>query len=163
MALTVVAFGLLPDLRAALTSRFGVFLVAWPLTMVGVQTFFDVLPLSMRDAFDVSPSASSLLFLMDAAIGTLVFPACGKLADAHGPGIVFAIGAMTAASITNPSWKAVVGSVALVVAATAYSFLASAFGYYSLPAMATASLVAALLVALPVIRAGVGSKTARAT
>lgn len=192
----------LAELPSALRSKFGIFLLAWLLTMTGVQTFFNVVPLVMRDAFGVSASASSLLFLVGAAIGTVVFPVCGRLADKHGPGMVLAIGqlamitgfaAMTAASITHPSWKGVVGALALVLAAVAYSFLVVAatmlvvrlttgsegsamgllngiiaagavigaiapaflareFGYSALPAMATAVLVAALIVALPVIR-----------
>jgi MFS family permease len=191
----------LSDLPSTLTGRFGVFLIAWLLTMTGIQTFFDVVPLVMS-AFAVSASASSLLFLAGAAVGTLVFPLCGKLADKRGPGTVFAIGllitiaafaAMTAAAVTQPSWKGVVGSLALVFAAIAYSFvvvaatmlvvrltpgtegsamgllnaliaagavigaivpsfLAEAFGYAALPAMATAVVTAALVVALPLIR-----------
>jgi len=183
-----------------------VFLIAWLLTMTGVQTFFDVVPLVMRDAFAVSASASSLLFLLGAAIGTLVFPWSGRLADKRGPGTVFVVGllitivafaAMTASAISRPTFKGLVGSLALVLAAIAYSFLvvaatmlivrltpgsegsamgllnaiiaagavigaiapayvARAFGYASLPGMATLFVAAALLTCLPLMRTKTG-------
>jgi hypothetical protein len=82
----------LRDLTGALRSRFAVFLLTWLLTMTGVQTFFNVVPLVMRDAFGVRASASSLLFLAGAGLGTAVYPACGALADRRGPGFVLGLG-----------------------------------------------------------------------
>lgn len=122
----------LTALRSGLGGGFGLMLMVWFLTMVGVQTFFNVVPLVMQDAFRVSATASSLLFLVGAAIGTLVYPACGRLAARRGPGLVFvvgqamtvlAFGAMTVMSLTGWAGGSTVGSAALVLAATAYSFL----------------------------------------
>jgi MFS family permease len=198
-------------LRRALGSSFGLLLLTWLLTMTGVQTFFNVVPLVMKAAFDVSASASSLLFLVGAAIGTLAYPLCGRTADRFGAGpllgaglilVIAAFGAMSVASITHPGGRAVVGAIGLVVAAVAYSFLvvattmlvtrltpwsegsaiglvygliaagavigaivpsfvAKAFGYDALPALAAGILIVALVVGLPLLR--VSSGTGRST
>ncbi len=114
----------------ALKSIYGVFLLTWLLTMTGVQTFFNVVPLVMRDGFDVSPSTASILFLVGAAGGTLLYPFAGTLANRTGPGVVFgvgiaativAFGAMAAAVAFHLPGKPVIGSVALILAATAYA------------------------------------------
>lgn len=119
-------------LKAGLGGGFGLMLVVWFLTMTGVQTFFNVVPLVMRDAFGVDATISSLEFLAGAVIGTLVYPACGRLAARRGPGTVFvmgqtamvlAFGAMTVMSLTGWAGGSAVGSAALVLAAAAYSFL----------------------------------------
>ena len=107
------------------------FLCTWLLAMVGIQTFFNVVPLVMRDGFGIAPSLSSLLFLLGAGVGTVIYPLAGSLADRRGPGIVLitglaatmiAFGAMALASGLDLPGKAVIGAVALVLAATAYSF-----------------------------------------
>lgn len=119
------------QLVAAARSRFGILLATWLLTMFGVQTFFNVVPLVMRDAFDLSATISSILFMVGAGVGTLLYPFCGRLAERHGPGLVLLIGllmttvsfgVMTLAIYADLPGKAVVGSVALVVAAIAYAF-----------------------------------------
>ncbi|MCS4276268.1 MFS family permease [Mycetocola sp. BIGb0189] len=111
--------------------KIGVFLLTWLLTMMGVQTFFNVVPLVMRDAFAVTPSMSSILFLIGAALGTLCYPLAGTVANKTGPGAVLllgvgasiiAFGSMAIAAMGDVPGKAVIGSAALVVAATAYSF-----------------------------------------
>ncbi len=121
----------LASLRSAMRGPYGLFLIVWLLTMVGVQTFFNVVPLIMRDTFAVKPSLTSILFMAGAGIGAVMYPICGKLADKFGPGRVMALGmlititsfgAMALASWLNPSFKGAVGSVALVTAAAAYSF-----------------------------------------
>ncbi len=110
---------------------FAVFLATWLLTMTGIQTFFNVVPLVMRDGFAVPPATTSLLFLVGAAIGTVVYPIAGTLAGRIGPGRLLLLGlvitmvsfaAMAASSAFDLPGKAVIGSVALVLAATAYSF-----------------------------------------
>ncbi|MGV9858892.1 MFS transporter [Gordonia sp. NPDC003425] len=115
----------------ALRGRFGIFLLTWLLTMTGVQTFFNVVPLIMRDMFSVAASTSSILFLIGAAIGTLVYPFCGAAAGKWGPGVVLAAGliltlasfvAMTTAHAAHLPGESVIGSVALVIAAVAYAF-----------------------------------------
>ena len=116
---------------SALRGRFGIFLLTWLLTMTGVQTFFNVVPLVMRDAFAVAPSVSSILFLVGAAIGTLLYPFAGKLANRVGPGVVLllgliatitAFGAMGLTTVLHLPGKPIIGSAALVLAAAAYSF-----------------------------------------
>lgn len=110
---------------------FPVFIVVWLLTMTGIQTFFNVVPLVMRDGFQIDPATSSLLFLVGAAIGTVLYPFAGDLANRIGSGLVLLLGmaltmlgfaAMTAAVALNLEQKAWVGGAALVVAATAYAF-----------------------------------------
>lgn len=119
------------SLRSAVSGPYGLFLLVWLLTMIGVQTFFNVVPLIMRDTFGVKPSLTSILFMVGAVIGAAMYPTCGKLADRFGPGRVMALGmliticsfgAMALASWREPSFKSVVGDVALVTAALAYSF-----------------------------------------
>ncbi len=119
------------ELWRAMRSRFGLFVVTWLLTMIGLQTFFNVVPLVMRSGFGVSPSASSIAFMVGAVVGTAIFPALGALATRIGPGRVLGIGlAISAASFgamalldwTDPSWKASAALAALVTAAVAYSF-----------------------------------------
>lgn len=116
---------------SALRGRFGVFLLTWLLTMTGVQTFFNVVPLVMRDGFGVTPTASSILFLVGAAAGTLLYPLAGTFANRAGPGVVLlvgllatilAFGAMAFASLLHLPGKSLIGSAALVLAATAYAF-----------------------------------------
>lgn len=118
-------------LRRELHGPYVRFLVTWTITMIGVQTFFNVVPLVMRDGFGVSPSASSVLFMVGAAAGSLLFPALAGLADRIGAGRVLGVGmlisltcfgAMFTAHALGVAGMAAVGSVALVVAAVAYSF-----------------------------------------
>ena len=118
-------------LLASLRSKYGVLLLTWFLTMAGVQTFFNVVPLVMRDSFNVTATVSSILFMVGAIAGTLLYPVCGKLAEQRGPGLVLFIGiTMTAVSFgvmalviaVNLPGKTIIGSVALVTAATAYAF-----------------------------------------
>lgn len=108
-----------------------VFIVAWLFIMAGIQTFFNVVPLVMRDAFEISPTASSLLFLVGAGIGTVMYPLAGKLANRVGPGVVLLLGLLVTAAafgfmalcvaLDLPN-KTVFGATGLVLAATAYSF-----------------------------------------
>lgn len=107
------------------------FLITWLLAMTGIQTFFNVVPLVMRDAFHIAPSLSSMLFLVGAGIGIALYPIAGTLADRSGPGRVLLMGLGTTvlafAAMSLSTWldlpgKSVIGAIALVVAASAYSF-----------------------------------------
>ena len=109
---------------------FPIFILTWLLTMTGVQTYFNVVPLIMRDAFGISASTTSLLFLVGAVIGAAIYPFCGKLANRVGPGLVLLIGlvitaisfaAMAVAHSADLPGKAVIGAVALVTSAIAYA------------------------------------------
>ncbi|KYH46292.1 MFS transporter [Branchiibius sp. NY16-3462-2] len=110
---------------------FPVFILTWLLTMTGVQTYFNVVPLIMRDAFGISASTTSLLFLVGAVVGTAIYPFCGKLANRVGPGLVLLIGltitaasfaAMAIAHAADLPGKAAIGGAALVTSAIAYAF-----------------------------------------
>lgn len=56
----------LGKLRAALASRFGVFL-GWLFAMIGLMTFYNVVPLVLKAAFATSPATTSLYFLVGSA------------------------------------------------------------------------------------------------
>lgn len=121
----------LSKLGVAFHGRYGSFILAWLATMIGVQTFFNVTPLVMRDVFSVSPARTSWLFLIGAAIGAVVFPALGRLADRAGPGRVMGLGllitlgsfgGMVLLSFASAGWVGDAASVLLVTAAIAYSF-----------------------------------------
>lgn len=121
----------LGEFVAKLKSRFGVFMAAWVLSMIGIQTFFNVVPLIMQSAFSVSPSVSAIGFMVGAALGTAVFPALGRLATRVGPGRVLALGlslsivsfgGMALFTALHPSWEGAASMILLVVAAVAYSF-----------------------------------------
>ncbi|KAB1645294.1 hypothetical protein [Gulosibacter chungangensis] len=148
-------------------STYVVFLVIWLIAMTGVQTFFNVVPLVMRDAFSISATVSSLLFLVGAAIGTLLYPVAGKLAAKFGPGRVFLAGllvmlllflVMYLANQQHLAGAQIIGSFGLIIAAGAAigaiapSFLAVKLGYPSLTALAAAVLAVAILVGIPFLR-----------
>lgn len=50
-------------LRDAILGQFGVFLACWLFAMIGLMTFYNVVPLILRAAFGVDPSTTSLVFL----------------------------------------------------------------------------------------------------
>lgn len=118
------------SLGAVLRSQFGVFIAAWLLAMIGIQTFFNVVPLVMRDAFKVQPSVSSIGFMVGAAVGTVLYPVLGKLATRIGPALVLvlglslsiaAFGGMALLTRIDVGWQGTASMVALVVAAVAYA------------------------------------------
>lgn len=121
-----------PVTNTSKSSRYRLFLLTWLLAMTGIQTFFNVVPLVMRDAFEVSASLASVLFLIGAAIGTLLYPVVGTLAGRIGAGLVLLLGllltavsfaAMFAAYALHLDGRALIGGSGLIVAATAYSFV----------------------------------------
>lgn len=120
---------------AGLAGKYGLFLLMWLLVMTGVQTFFNVVPLVMRDAFDVSASTSSWLFLAGAAVGTLCYPLAGTLAGRWGAGQVLLLGiammtvsfgVMFGVSHVHAGGMAYIGGAGLVIAAIAYTFVVAA-------------------------------------
>lgn len=113
------------------TRLYFTFLAMWLFAMTGVQTLFNVVPLVMRDAFHVNATISSILFLVGAAIGTLLYPVASQLANRFGPGLVFLLGlsgtllafvAMALATWFDLPAKSIIGSAALVLAAISYTF-----------------------------------------
>ncbi len=75
-----------------LKGPFGRFLLSWLLAMTAVQTFLNVMPLVMRDAFAVSASHTATWYLFASLAGAFLYPVCGALAERHGCGWVLGTG-----------------------------------------------------------------------
>lgn len=84
--------GGLAGLRAVLATRFGVFLAFWLFAMIGLMTFYNVVPLVLRASFGTDPSQTSLYFLIGSAVGAVLYPLCGPLCDRIGSAYVLTIG-----------------------------------------------------------------------
>lgn len=84
--------GKLAQLRTTLFSPFGVALGFWLFSMIGLMAFYNVVPLVLKAAFATSPSTTSLYFLVGSAIGAIIYPLCGPLADRIGSAMVLALG-----------------------------------------------------------------------
>ena len=119
------------DLVDVLHSSFGVFLLTWLLAMIGVQSFLNLLPLVMRDAFGLQPSTTALLYLAGSVVGVFLYPVCGQIANRRTVRFVLAIGllanlvaftVMTAILLVSGGSKAALAAVALVTVAIAYPF-----------------------------------------
>ena len=119
------------DVVDVLHSRFGVFLLTWLLAMIGVQSFLNLLPLVMRDAFGVEPSTTAWLYLAGSVVGVFLYPVCGQIADRRTVRFVLAIGllanlvaftVMTASLVIGGGSKSALAAVALVGVAIAYPF-----------------------------------------
>jgi len=117
--------------RDAVLSQFGVFLACWLFAMIGLMTFYNVVPLILRAAFDVDPSTTSLVFLAGSAVGAVFYPVCGNLDHRIGSARLLAIGIGTtligfvilaSATLLHGAAGAVLGSLALVLVATVYPF-----------------------------------------
>lgn len=80
------------DLWKELKGPFGRFLLSWLLAMTAVQTFLNVMPLVMRDAFEVSASHTATWYLFASLAGAFLYPVCGALAKRHGCGWVLGTG-----------------------------------------------------------------------
>ncbi|UYP20880.1 MFS transporter [Rhodococcus sp. Z13] len=118
-------------LRRELQGPFGRFLLSWFLAMTAVQTFLNVMPLVMKDAFDVSASRTATCYLVASALGACLYPICGELAKRHGCGWVLRLGlvitlagllAMTGAWIWQPPGASWIGIAGLVLVAFGYPF-----------------------------------------
>ena len=80
------------SLQKELRGPFGRFLLSWLLAMTAVQTFLNVMPLVMRDAFHVSASHTATWYLVASVAGACLYPVCGALARRHGCGWVLGSG-----------------------------------------------------------------------
>lgn len=124
---TTAPAGLARELRGP----FGRFLLSWFLAMTAVQTFLNVMPLVMKDAFHISASHTATWYLVASAAGACLYPVCGRLAKRHGCGWVLRLGltitlagllVMTAAwvwSVPGAHWFGLAG---LVLVALGYPF-----------------------------------------
>ncbi|MFC0316493.1 MFS transporter, partial [Gordonia phosphorivorans] len=119
------------SLSQALFSQFGVFLLCWLFAMIGLMTFYNVVPLILRAAFDVDPSTTSLVFMAGSAIGAVLYPVCGDLDRRIGSARLLAIGIgvtligfliLASATLAHSTTGAVFGCLALVLIATVYPF-----------------------------------------
>ncbi|MCK0437959.1 MFS transporter [Gordonia alkaliphila] len=117
------------DLRSLLLSRFGVFLGCWLFAMIGLMTFYNVVPLILHETFDIDPSTTSLVFLIGSAIGAVLYPVCGTLARRWGSARVLGIGivgtlcaflVLSLATFERGEVGAVLGSLCLVTIASLY-------------------------------------------
>lgn len=117
--------------RRELRGPFGRFLASWFLAMTAVQTFLNVMPLVMKDAFAVSSSHTASWYLLASVVGACLYPVCGRLADRYGCGWVLRTGllitltglaVMTAAWIWHPSGDSWIGIAGLILVALGYPF-----------------------------------------
>ena len=119
------------DVVDVLRSRFGVFLLTWLVAMIGVQSFLNLLPLVMREAFGVQPSTTALLYLAGSVVGVFLYPVCGQIATRRTERFVLAVGllanlvaftVMTAILLVDGGSKGALAAIALVTVAIAYPF-----------------------------------------
>lgn len=118
-------------LRRELRGPFGRFLLSWFLAMTAVQTFLNVMPLVMKDAFHISASHTATWYLFASAAGACLYPVCGRLAERHGCGWVLRLGlsitlagllVMSAAWIWTVPGAHWFGLAGLVLVALGYPF-----------------------------------------
>lgn len=119
------------SLKPLFASRFGVFLGCWFFAMLGLMTFYNVVPLVLRDSFGVDPRTTSIVFLVGSAIGAILYPACGELAWRHGPARLLAVGiaatlvaflVLALATLNHGTLGAALGGICLIVIASFYPF-----------------------------------------
>lgn len=112
-------------------SPFGLFLACWLFAMIGLMTFYNVVPLVLRDGFGIDPSTTSAVFLAGSAGGAVLYPVCGVLTRRWGAATVLAIGVvvtlgafilMSVMVVVKSGVSAVVAGAALVIIAGAYPF-----------------------------------------
>jgi len=108
-----------------------VFLLTWLLAMIGVQTFLNLMPLVMREAFGVEPSTTAWLYLAGSVVGVVLYPVCGRIAERRTVRFVLAIGLvanliaftlMAADLLLSEGSRGALAAVALVSVAIAYPF-----------------------------------------
>ncbi|AVM01176.1 MFS transporter [Gordonia iterans] len=80
------------SLRHTLLSRFGLFLGCWFFAMLGLMTFYNVVPMVLKDSFGTDARTSSLVFLVGSAIGAILYPVSGRLSRRLGSARVLAVG-----------------------------------------------------------------------
>ena len=107
------------------------FLLTWLVAMIGVQSFLNLLPLVMREAFGVQPSTTALLYLAGSVVGVFLYPVCGQIATRRTERFVLAVGllanlvaftVMTAILLVDGGSKGALAAIALVTVAIAYPF-----------------------------------------
>lgn len=119
----------LAALRRTFAGEFGVFLGCWLFAMIGLMSFYNVVPLILSDGFAIDPADTSLIFLAGAAVGALCYPVSGRLCERIGPAWVLAAGlTVTAAAFAamaivgglHSASATPVGGACLVIVAVAY-------------------------------------------
>lgn len=123
--------GPLAALAPIVASRFGIFLGCWLFAMLGLMTFYNVVPLVLKDTFGIDPSTTSIIFLVGAALGALLYPVCGVLSARWSSGRVLSIGiyvtligfiVLGLATFAHGPLGQVLACGCLVLIATAYPF-----------------------------------------
>ncbi len=123
------------SLRHTLLSRFGLFLGCWFFAMLGLMTFYNVVPLLLKDSFGTDARTSSLVFLVGSAIGAILYPVSGRLSRRLGSARVLAVGlavtllaflVLSLATFDHGTLGGLLGSGCLIVIAAVYPFSTSA-------------------------------------
>jgi DHA1 family tetracycline resistance protein-like MFS transporter len=71
----------LSQIKEAILSRFGLFLVAWLLSFAGTAAVFSLYPVLMERAFGIAPGFSSIGFAISAGIGLVLYSPAGAWAQ----------------------------------------------------------------------------------
>ncbi len=88
----------LPSLHALqkalrpLLSPFGLFIISWLISFMGVAAFFSLYPVLMKSAYGVDPATASGAFAVSAALGLALYPAAGKWSETSGAARMLQLG-----------------------------------------------------------------------
>jgi len=80
------------QLRPALFSPFGYFLLIWLLSFAGAAAIFSLYPVLMQQAFGVTPAVSSAAFAVAAGLGMALYSPAGRWSDRLGAAWVLRAG-----------------------------------------------------------------------
>jgi len=76
-------------IQSKMTTPFGRFMMAWFLQCFGIAAFFAYLPVTLKHAYNISPSLTSFLYGLFAAVAIVLYTYGGKLSAKWGSSRVF--------------------------------------------------------------------------